>query len=73
MSGTRQHYNETFKREAVKYVQEQTKSLEEIANDLNINPGTLRNWGESIERLRMNLLTKAILFASNLVIDEQHR
>jgi transposase len=44
MSESRQRYNETFKREAVKYVQEQTKSLEQIADELNINPGTLRNW-----------------------------
>jgi len=44
MSVKRQHYNETFKREAVKYVQEQAKSLEQIADDLNVNPATLRNW-----------------------------
>ncbi|MFE1214337.1 transposase, partial [Paenibacillus lactis] len=44
MSGNRQHYNETFKRETVKYVQEQSKTLEQIADELNINPGTLRNW-----------------------------
>lgn len=44
MSESRQRYNETFKREAVKYVQEQTKTLEQVADELNINPGTLRNW-----------------------------
>ncbi|BBI31890.1 transposase [Cohnella abietis] len=44
MGGNRQHYNETFKREAVKYVQEQGKSLEQIADELNVNQGTLRNW-----------------------------
>jgi transposase len=44
MSDNRQRYNETFKREAVKYVQEQTKTLEQVADELNINPGTLRNW-----------------------------
>jgi transposase len=44
MSGNRQRFNETFKRETVKYVQEQTKNLEQIADELNINPGTLRNW-----------------------------
>ncbi|MNW52973.1 Transposase [compost metagenome] len=44
MSSNRQSYNETFKREAVKYVQEQSKSLEQVADELNINPGTLRNW-----------------------------
>lgn len=44
MSKTRQQYNETFKREVVKYVQDQTKSVEQLADELNINPGTLRNW-----------------------------
>lgn len=41
---TRQQYNETFKREVVKYVQDQTKSIEQLADELNINAGTLRNW-----------------------------
>jgi len=44
MSGKRQSYNETFKREAVKYVQEQTKSIPQIAEELNVNPETLRHW-----------------------------
>ncbi|RCX16724.1 transposase [Fontibacillus phaseoli] len=44
MSEKRQSYNETFKREAVRYVQEQTKSLPQIAEELNINPDTLRQW-----------------------------
>lgn len=44
MGEQRQHYNETFKREAVKYVQEQSKTMEQIADELNINLGTLRNW-----------------------------
>ncbi|NOU63241.1 transposase [Paenibacillus sp. LMG 31461] len=44
MSDSRQRYNQTFKHEAVKYVQEQTKSLEHIAEELNISPGSLRNW-----------------------------
>ncbi|WP_098749641.1 transposase [Paenibacillus sp. EZ-K15] len=44
MGESRQSYNETFKREAVKYVQEQSKSLEQIADELNIKPGTLKNW-----------------------------
>jgi transposase len=44
MSGKRQHYNETFKREVVKYVQEKSKSVPEIAEELNINPNTLNQW-----------------------------
>uniref|UniRef100_UPI001C31148B transposase n=1 Tax=Lysinibacillus sp. GbtcB16 TaxID=2824761 RepID=UPI001C31148B len=44
MAEQRQRYNEEFKKQAVKYVQEQTKSLPEIAEEMNIPPGTLKNW-----------------------------
>ena len=44
MGEHRQHYNEEFIKQAVKYVQEQTKTLPEIADELNIPDGTLRNW-----------------------------
>ncbi|MCS7458984.1 transposase [Paenibacillus doosanensis] len=40
----RQRYNDEFKKQAVKYVQEQTKSLSEIAEEMNIPTGTLKNW-----------------------------
>lgn len=44
MGEQRQRYNEEFKQQAVKYVQEQTKTLPEIAEELNIPAGTLQNW-----------------------------
>ena len=44
MGEQRQRYNEEFKKQAVKYVQEQTKSLPEIAEEMNIPAGTLKNW-----------------------------
>jgi transposase len=44
MKGTRQHYNEEFKKQAVRFVQEQTKSIPEIADEMNIPAGTLRQW-----------------------------
>ncbi|MEJ3720380.1 MULTISPECIES: hypothetical protein [Paenibacillus] len=37
MSQKRQRFNETFKCEAVKYVQEQTKPLWQIVEELNIH------------------------------------
>jgi transposase len=40
----RQRFNEEFKMQAVKYVQEQTKTLPEIAEEMNIPAGTLKNW-----------------------------
>lgn len=44
MGEQRQRYNDEFKKQAVKYVQEQTKTLPEIAEELNIPSGTLQNW-----------------------------
>jgi transposase len=44
MTESRQHYNEDFKKRTVKYVQEQTKSLPEIAQELDIPLGTIRQW-----------------------------
>jgi len=44
MVESRQHYNEDFKKRTVKYIQEQTKSLPEIAQELDIPLGTVRQW-----------------------------
>jgi transposase len=44
VSQSRQKFNETFKEETVRFVQEQTKSLPQIAEELNIPVGTLRQW-----------------------------
>ena len=42
--GQKQRHNETFKKETVKYIQEQTKSVPQIAEELNIPASTLRKW-----------------------------
>lgn len=44
MSEQRQHYNEEFKQRTVKYIQEQTKSVGDIALELNIPASTLHKW-----------------------------
>jgi transposase len=44
MAESRQSYNEAFKRKTVKFLQEQTKSMPELAEELNIPVGTLRQW-----------------------------
>ncbi|RKD25786.1 transposase [Ammoniphilus oxalaticus] len=41
---TRQRYNEEFKRQTVKYIQEQTKTVTEIGEELNIPAKTLHSW-----------------------------
>lgn len=44
MKEQRQRYNQEFKENAVKYMQEQVKSLPEIAVEMNIPVSTLRQW-----------------------------
>jgi len=44
MGEQRQRYNEQFKKETVKYIQEQTKTVVEIGEELGISPGVLHNW-----------------------------
>ncbi len=41
---SRQRYNLEFKKETVKYIQERSKSIPEIAEELNIPAGTLTKW-----------------------------
>ncbi|MEF3302002.1 transposase [Paenibacillus sp. GYB003] len=44
MGEVRQRYNEEFKKQTVKYIQEQTKTTQQIAEELNIPVGTLYDW-----------------------------
>lgn len=44
MGESRQRYNMEFKKEAVKYIQERSKSIPQIAEELNIPAGTLSKW-----------------------------
>lgn len=74
MNENRQRYNETFRREAVKYVQEQAKSLEQIADELNINPSTLRNWVGKYREFENEPINQGeILREQSQMIDEQNR
>lgn len=44
MGEQRQRYNDEFKQQTVKFIQEQSKSVTEIAEELNIPAGTLHQW-----------------------------
>lgn len=44
MGEQRQKYNEEFKQQTVKYIQEQTKTVVELAEELNIPAKTLHSW-----------------------------
>ena len=40
----RNHYTEEFKKRTVKYILEQSKTMPEIAGELDISAGMLHNW-----------------------------
>jgi transposase len=44
MSGTRKSYNEEFKKQTVQYIQEQTKTVAELALELDVPAKTLHQW-----------------------------
>ncbi len=44
MGELRRRYNEEFKKQTVKYLQEQTKSVEDIAQEMDIPSKTLHAW-----------------------------
>jgi transposase len=44
MGEQRQRFNEEFKKQTVKFIQEQTKSVADIAEELNIPAGTVHQW-----------------------------
>ncbi len=44
MREQRQRFNEEFKKQTVKFIQEQTKTVAEIALEMNIPAGTIHQW-----------------------------
>jgi transposase len=44
MGEQRPRFNEEYKRQAVKYIQEQTKTVTEMAAELNVSAGTVHKW-----------------------------
>jgi transposase len=44
MGEQRQRFNEEFKKQTVKFIQEQTKSVADIAQELNIPASTVHQW-----------------------------
>lgn len=52
MGEQRQRYNEEFKKQTVKFLQEQTKSLGDLAEELNIPKSTLHQWMSQYRELK---------------------
>lgn len=52
MGEQRKRYNEEFKKQTVKYLQEQAKSVEDIALELDIPAKTLHSWKAKYRELK---------------------
>ncbi|MNI77443.1 Transposase [compost metagenome] len=52
MGEHRQRYNEEFKKQTVKFIQEQTKTLSDLAEELNIPKSTLHQWMSQYRELK---------------------
>ena len=55
MGEQRQRYNEEFKKQTVKFIQEQTKTLGDLAEELNIPKSTLHQWMGKYRELKTSL------------------
>lgn len=74
MKETRQHYSEDFKEKTVKYLQEQTKTLPQIADELNIPEGTLRQWQAKYRKFENEpLVDREVLRQKEQQLQEQAR
>ncbi len=54
MGEHRQRYNEEFKKQTVQFIQDQTKTVGDLAEELNIPKSTLHQWMSNTGNLRMN-------------------
>jgi transposase len=52
MGEQRQRYSEEFKKQTVKFIQEQTKSLGDLAEELHIPKSTLHQWMSQYRELK---------------------
>lgn len=74
MSETRQHYTEEFKEQTVRYIQEQTKSLPQISQELNVPVNTLRKWQAKYRKFENEpLLDREVVRKQEKQIAEQER
>ena len=57
MGNTRQHFDEEFKRQTVKHMQENGKTPAEVSKELDIPVGSIRDWkkryGTSAEKTQL--------------------
>jgi transposase len=71
MKDKRQSYNQEFREETVKYLQQSLKSLPDIAEELNIPVGTLSNWLGKYRKLEDEPTTQININETQLKLKEQ--
>lgn len=74
MGEQRQHYSEEFKEQVVRYIQEQTKTLPQIAEELNVPKGTIRQWQAKYRKFENEpLVDRETLRQKDQQLQEQER
>jgi len=74
MSEKRQHYSEEFKEQVVRYIQEQTKTLPQVAEELNVPEGTIRQWQAKYRKFENEpLVDRETLRQKDRQLQEQER
>jgi transposase len=73
MGEQRQRYPEEFKKETVKYIQQRSKSVADIAEELNIPAKTLHNWLSQYRSLEHEPMLDVNYQAAQEKIKEQER
>ncbi|MFC4600387.1 transposase [Cohnella hongkongensis] len=74
MGEQRQHYSEEIKEQVVPYVQEQTKTLPQIAEELNVPKGTIRQWQAKYRKFENEpLVDRETLRQKDQQLQEQER
>jgi transposase len=73
MGEKRQRYPEEFKKETVRYIQHRSKSITDIAEELNIPVGTLHQWMGKYRSLEQEPAVDVNYLAAQEKIREQER
>lgn len=71
MGESRQRYPEEFKKETVKYIQQRSKSVTDIAEEMNIPASTLHKWLAQYRGLENEPMLDGNVLAAQEKIKEQ--
>jgi transposase len=58
MTNNGNRYNEEFKDDIIRFIQEEQHPLNKVAKDFGVNPQTIRNWMKSMERTQDPVISR---------------